>query len=97
MSLFSSESPAGGVVPKPDISSGIASQLTLQRKDIKAVTALAVHYIHVYINYISTPNCGNIIQNMKYILNKMMWYNKGIIHLRKLSPEKHTKNLGWKT
>jgi hypothetical protein len=31
ISTFSSESPAGGVVPKPDISSGIASQLTLQK------------------------------------------------------------------
>jgi hypothetical protein len=30
-------------------------------------------------------------------LTKLMWYNKRINHLRKLSPEKHIQNFGWKT
>jgi hypothetical protein len=51
MSILTSESPAGGVVPKPDISSGIASQLTLERKKIKTATHMRVDYIHIYTNY----------------------------------------------
>jgi hypothetical protein len=47
MPIFSSESPAGGVVPKPEISSGIASQLTLERKRIKTATSTKLYYIHM--------------------------------------------------